>query len=470
MSFTSLALHSLIDETRLEQLFELFDRPTPRYTSYPTALELEVDIRYADWRRNLSEEAFSSPLSLYLHLPFCHSLCYFCACTKVIPRDASIVDPYLSSLTKEISQASRELSIDTPIRSMHWGGGTPNYLTPKQIEQLYKSCVAHFPQLQSASELSFEIDPRTISYEQLALLKQLGFSRVSLGVQDFSEDVQAAIHRFQSAEQTIAVYEQARALEFPSINVDLIYGLPAQSEQLFAETLKQVIALRPNRIALYAYAHVTWIKKVQRALERHTRASPRERLAYLAYAVQQLTDAGYQFIGLDHFALPDDELSAAARSGCLRRNFMGYTTDYECTVQGFGMSAISETERFLVQNVKTLPEYMERVERTGAAIERGLERSIDDQIRNDIISQILCSGSLDYRGIEDQWQIDFNSYFSNTLRDLERLSELNIIELKDGKFLLTLMGRLFSRNIAALFDGYLEHEVTAKKRRFSQAV
>lgn len=457
----------------IRDLINRYNGAIPRYTSYPTAIEFNERYDENSWREALTQTNFGSKreknISLYFHLPFCHSLCYFCACNKIIAKDYSGVLPYLETLCLELDYYSELLPSDVVVNQIHWGGGTPNFFRPEEMKKLIEHTTAKFPNVSPCAELSVELDPRTVTEAHLKTLRALGFSRVSLGVQDFNEDVQAAINRLQSFETTKKLFDIARSLGFSGINVDLIYGLPNQTKEKFLETVDKVISLRPDRIALYGYAHVFWIKKAQKALERASIPDSDLRVEIFTAALDAFKAAGYCYIGMDHFSLPEDPLAQSLTQSTLRRNFMGYTVSDSDTVIGLGVSAISSLPTAFAQNSRSIDEYQQRVGNGGLAIERGLARSFDDRVRSEVIESLLCSGEVNFNSFEQKWEIEFKSYFG---RELEKLNGFNqdglIVSSADG-LQITDLGRVFSRNIASTFDSYLQgHSGNAKV--FSQAV
>lgn len=478
-------------QNEFERLVSKYSGAGPRYTSYPTAVEFQnADTWVEKFRELLIEdnqgvvrlsgnkvyfEDTPRSYSIYIHLPFCHSLCYYCACNKIIPQDRSLVTPYLSALEKEMEFLAMALPRDVAIEQIHWGGGTPNYLTPEEMERLHSATLHHFPNLLSDAEVSVELDPRTTTPDHLKTLRQIGFNRVSLGVQDFDPVVQETINRLQTYETTREIYELATSLNFSGVNIDLIYGLPNQNLAGFAKTISQVIGLNPSRLAVYGYAHVTWKEKVQKALERAQIPTPQDRLDLFGHALHELLESGYQYIGMDHFALPNDDLARALKTGKLGRNFMGYTTHAGVRVLGLGVSSISSLPHLLVQNTKSVPEYLKHIEqRTTAegigAIERGIYKTFDDCIRADAIHKILCNGLIDLEQFEDRWSIRFENYFQNAITKLEELETDGLLESSAFQLKVTERGRLFARNLAMCFDAYLERHQQGIKKVFSQTV
>ncbi len=441
----------------------------PRYTSYPTAVEFTAEFDTRAWKETLEVAGKDSPLSLYVHIPFCPKLCYFCACNKIITTDQSVTKSYLKALFKELETLARYFG-DAPVRQIHWGGGSPNFLRPEEMVSLQEETIRRFPRMQSEAEIgakndaeiSVELDPRTTTLEQLHALKESGFNRVSFGVQDFNQNVQETINRVQTFEQTKELSDQSRQLGFSGVNLDLIYGLPNQTLEGFEETVRLVNILRPDRIALYGYAHVTWLQKVQKSFERAHLPTPEERIELFQLAVKSLSQAGYHHIGLDHFALPDDELTKSLRSKTLHRNFMGYTTEKGTSLLGFGASAISTLNEAFSQNEKDPKSYESRIYSDGVATVRGYRRSAEDLWRGELIEEVLCSGVVNIGDFAPHANLeDFRS-------QLEEFAADQLIEFTPNGFQLTEVGRFFSRNIASVFDAYLAKH--SMKKTFSQAV
>jgi oxygen-independent coproporphyrinogen-3 oxidase len=459
------------EEGSLRSLIEKYAGNTPRYTSYPTAVEFRNDIGHEQWKETLEIEV-NNPQnqftpSLYVHLPFCTTLCYFCACNKKIAKDDAQVGPYLKSLGAELS-SYRDICGEHPLEQLHWGGGTPNFFSPSASEDLFRICTEAFPGFADGADISVEIDPRTLTSKHLETYKSLGFNRVSLGVQDFNPDVQEAINRIQPYSLTKQAIDGARSLGFSSVNFDLIYGLPLQTEESFRNTVERVVELMPERIALYGYAHVTWKKKVQKTLQRHDLPSPAERINLFLLALETLSQAGYEYIGMDHFALPQDSLTKARASGRLNRNFMGYSTHQGTSVIGAGVSAISSTDSMLAQNNTNLEHYMELALSQGIVTQGGLRRSREDQLRGELIENILCIGEIDIKSFEEKWNLDFHSEFSPELESLRPMEEDNLVTIRDKKIEVSSLGRLFMRNIASVFDSYLAKHKSSST--FSQSV
>ncbi|MCB0343864.1 MAG: oxygen-independent coproporphyrinogen III oxidase [Bdellovibrionales bacterium] len=458
---------------QLRRLAENYQGAGPRYTSYPTAVEFDDSVRSELWQAQLSEDVSTRPeanTALYLHVPFCKSLCYFCACSKLIDPKLENLDLFLNAACKELSTYAALISNKTNICQIHLGGGTPSFLPAHAIDLLCDKIDTLAASRAKNAEISVEIDPRTSSREQLHHFRDRGFNRVSFGVQDFNPTVQQIVNRNQTLEQTQSVYDAARDLGFSGINMDLIYGLPGQTQENFQKTIHSVIELRPDRIALYAYAHVTWIKKVQKAMRRVHIPTPTERISFFEYAIEQLEAAGYQYIGLDHFALPEDALSIALREGRLSRNFMGYTTHRGARILGIGPSAISSVPNAMAQNIKPLNEYASAIANSGSAIERGVILERDDMLRAAIIQDIMCVGSINLSTFENLYDISFWDYFHKEQPQLKALELDGLLSVGDRVLQLSEVGRIFSRNVAMVFDSYLETHQKAEKPVFSQTV
>ena len=452
-----------------EEFLEKYNRPGPRYTSYPTAPMWQDNFGPDDLEQYYAiANAAHSPVSLYMHLPFCESLCLFCACNVVITKDHSVAPPYIETLEREIEHVSRFVSRDRPVVQFHWGGGTPTYLTPGQMEQLFRYTAERFTFAPDA-EIGIEIDPRVTTTAHLETLRRLGFNRLSMGIQDFHPEVQEAIHRVQPLEMTRDLIDTARQLGFESINVDLIYGLPLQTAERFAHTVEQVVALSPDRVAMFSYAHVPWLRKQQGALA--TRLPEGMEKFYIFRAgLEHFLDAGYQYIGMDHFARPDDELAVAQRNRTLHRNFQGYTTKAGADLYGMGVSAISGIATCYAQNDRDVAPYRERIERRGLATMRGYRLTSDDLLRRTVINRILCHGVLHAGEIEREFGIDFEKTFSAEIARLASFVSDGLVDFEGGVLRTSLLGRIFIRNIAMVFDPYLEKQKLDSRQLFSKTL
>ena len=427
------------------------NRPGPRYTSYPTALQFREDADTAcliDAARNET-----GPLSLYFHLPFCESLCWFCGCNKVITTDSSRADIYLDALEKETALFPSDALRERPVVQVHLGGGTPNFLHPAQIVRLGALLRKHFTIAEDA-ECSVELDPRPLTRDHVRAFRDIGMRRASFGIQDVNPAVQAAVHRIQPDECNDRAFEWLREEGFESVNVDLIYGLPGQTAASFAETLRRVLAYDPDRFAVFSYAHVPWMVPAQKILERGMLPDPGEKLSMLKLVIETLTGAGYCFIGMDHFAKPGDELVRAMETRTLQRNFQGYSTRGGVEIRGFGVSSISQTTRTYRQNHKSLEHYYTSLAGDRLPVERGLELDDEDVLRRHVIMRLMCDFALDVVMVEEQFGIRFREKFSGALERLGEFIADGLVELDAGGLRVTSSGRLFIRNIAMCFDSY----------------
>jgi oxygen-independent coproporphyrinogen-3 oxidase len=441
------------------ELIRRYDCHGPRYTSYPTAVQFHTGFDEAAYRcAALASErnGVRSPLSLYVHIPFCASPCFYCGCNRIITRSTEKAKGYLQRLYREIEAQARLFGRDRLIEQLHFGGGTPTFLRPDQLQALMTHLGAHLRLTDSARrEYSIEIDPRTVSREGIRTLASVGFNRMSLGVQDFDPDVQAAVNRIQSVHQTVEVIDAAREAGFGSIGIDLIYGLPKQTFAGFSRTLSSVLDARPDRLAVYAYAHMPHVFKAQRRLSREDLPTPEARLGLLRLTIDALTGAGYEYIGMDHFALPGDELVRAKRDGTLQRNFQGYSTRARCDLIGLGVSAIGSTGTAYAQNFKNLRDYYAALDSGRLPIQRGIELTADDLVRRAVIQELMCQEQLAFATMETRLGIDFERYFAAELRRLAPMAEDGLVELSTWGIRVLPAGRLLLRNVAMVFDAYL---------------
>ena len=442
-------------------LIRKYDLAGPRYTSYPTAdrfVEAFGEVQLREWlaRRNIG--GINLPLSLYVHLPFCATLCYYCACNKVVTRDRGRSAKYIKYLSKELQllgEAIRAGGAERPsVSQLHWGGGTPTFLSREEMAQLVADTERVFPRAPEA-EVSIEIDPRTTEPGAMEFLAGLGFNRLSMGVQDFDPEVQRAVHRIQSAEETRRVVEEARAAGFRSVNFDLIYGLPKQTLDGFNKTLDRVLEDAPDRIALYNYAHLPALFKPQRRILAADLPSPETKLQIMTLAIGRLTRAGYVYIGMDHFARADDDLAVAQAQGRLQRNFQGYSTHPESDIVGIGVSAIGRVGPTYSQNEKTLDDYFAALDEDRLPVMRGLELTADDLVRRAVIQALICHFRLSVESIELAHLIEFRRYFAEELKDLRALERDGLVELQPDWIVITPRGRLLVRAICMVFDRYL---------------
>ena len=441
------------------------DKNGPRYTSYPTADRYDGSFGAGQYRQALDSRARDTaangprPLSLYVHIPFCESLCYYCACNKVITRHHERAARYLDALEREMALHARAIGHDEPVSQLHFGGGTPTFLSDAELDRLMAALRGHFHLLPDA-EVSVEVDPRTATEQRLAHLAQLGFNRLSFGVQDFDPAVQRAVHRIQPYENVRDLMHSARALGFASVNMDLIYGLPLQTLESFARTLEQVCGLRPDRIALYGYAHLPERFKPQRRIVPAELPDGETRVGLLGAAISRFLEAGYDYIGMDHFALHDDTLAQAKRAGRLHRNFQGYSTQPDCDLIALGVSAIGRVGATYSQNAKTLDDYYARIEQDQFAVERGLAMSDDDLLRRDVIMAIMCQGGLAFQAIEQAHGIEFETYFAAELDALRDLAGMGLVQRRPDGLSVTGMGWYFVRAVAMVFDRHLRERRT----------
>ena len=455
-------------------LLRRYDRPGPRYTSYPTAPQFHAGFG----ERELREVATASNgdpiprrLSLYVHVPFCESPCFYCGCNRIITRDKARGEAYLARLYREIALTAGLFDRDREVIQLHFGGGTPNFLSPAQLRDVVDTLRSHFRFSDAADrDISIELDPRFVDADDIAALGRIGFNRASFGVQDFDPAVQEAVNRIQSVEQTRAVIDACRGNGFRSVNVDLIYGLPNQTPDGFARTLDTVAQMRPDRVAVYGYAHMPHLFKPQKQLDASLLPSGETKLALLQLAIEKLTAAGYLYIGMDHFALPDDELALAQARGGLHRNFMGYTTHADSDLVGLGVSAISHIGDSFSQNPRDLPSWQAALDEGRLPVFRGMRMNEDDQLRADLIQQLMCQGEIPVAALERRYAIDFAEYFALALDRLAPLAEDGLVRVEEQRIVVTSRGRLLLRNIAMCFDHYLDQPATVATPRFSRAI
>ena len=456
------------------QLLRRYDVPGPRYTSYPTAPQFSAGFGEAQLREVAAAsngDPIPRPISLYLHIPFCTSPCFYCGCNRIITRDKTRGEAYLTRLYREIALASSMFDRDREVEQVHFGGGTPNFLDPEQITEVVDVLRRHFSFARgSKMDCSIELDPRFITPAEVGQLGQAGFNRASLGVQDFDPVVQEAVNRIQGVEQTLGIIQACREHGFRSVNVDLIYGLPKQTLEGFARTLDITLEARPDRLAIYGYAHLPNLFKPQHRIHAEDLPSPEAKLDLLRLAIDKLGQAGYEYIGMDHFALPGDELARAQREGGLHRNFMGYTTHAESDLVGLGVSAISHIGASFSQNPRDLPSWEMAIDAGRLPVWRGMYMDEDDVIRADLIQALMCHGALDFRAFEQHHMIDFGAYFSESLARLKPLQDDGLVELDEGGLRATSRGRLLLRIIAMCFDRYLTPAGDSAQPRYSRTV
>ena len=454
------------------ELLTRFDVSGPRYTSYPSADRFVEAFGQADYiqvlqQRHCGRVGQQSPLSLYVHIPFCESLCYYCACNKIITQHKDRAATYLRYLTKEVILHSQHLGLGQPVSQLHLGGGTPTFMSDEELRQLMAMLRAHFAFV-PGGEYSVEVDPRTVDEGRLAVLAELGFNRLSFGVQDFDPAVQKAVHRIQPAEQVFQLVEASRRLGFESVNVDLIYGLPLQTPASFDRTLAQIKSLRPDRIALYAYAHLPDRFKPQRRIHAQDLPVGGAKVAMLSRSLDALTEVGYIYIGMDHFALPDDPLAVAKRQGRLHRNFQGYGTQADGDLIALGMSSIGRVGSTYSQNAKTMEEYVDALDQGRFPVVRGVALSRDDLIRRSVIMAVMCQGHVQFESINLAWLVDFKMRFAKELSQLEDLQAQGLVQLSKTGIQVTPTGWFFVRGVAMVFDRYLQAD--RNRHRFSKII
>jgi len=452
-------------------LLRKYDRPGPRYTSYPTAPQFSEAFGPTEFWQEITESNSNgevTDLSLYFHIPFCDTLCYFCGCHMLITHNRDRIEEYVDYLSREIELVSRLQKTGRRVAQVHWGGGTPTSLSPEQITRLTNVIHREF-ELTADAEVSVEIDPRGLTREHLAALRQGGFNRASLGVQDFDPAVQQAVNRIQSYQETRWTMDTLRELGFGSINLDLIYGLPFQTEDSFSRTLDLIIGMQPDRLAVFNYAHVPWMKKHQQMIKLETLPRPDEKLRILKRTIERLTEAGYGYIGMDHFAKPDDELAVAQKAKTLYRNFQGYSTHAGCDLYAFGVSGISQLQNVYAQNLKEMPPYYRRLNEGQLATSRGYKLTEDDHLRRHVIMRLMCDMSLDKREVENKFAIAFDDYFADALMKLEEFRDDDLLTLDANTIQINPFGRLFIRNIAMAFDACLDKNPSTRNL-FSRTV
>jgi oxygen-independent coproporphyrinogen III oxidase len=452
-----------------DAILEKYNRPGPRYTSYPTAPVWKEDFGPDDLEKYYARaDADSTPVSLYMHIPFCESLCLFCACTVSIQKDKNVAIPYLAALKREINHVGRQVSMRRPVIQFHWGGGTPTYLSVAQMEDLFGHTREHFSFAPDA-EIGIEVDPRVTSREQLESLRRLGFNRLSMGIQDFQAKVQETIHRVQPYEMTRDLIVAARGLGYDSINIDLIYGLPYQTADSFRATIEKALTLKPDRVAMFSYAHVPWLKKQQGSFAAHL-PEGMEKFRIFRAGLETFLSAGYVYIGMDHFALPGDELAVAQTKRTLHRNFQGYTTKAGADLYGMGVSAISSIGAAYAQNRREVPAYEAGVASRGIATMRGYRLSTDDVIRRSVIGRLLCHTVIPKHEVESEFAITFDEYFALELERLKDASDEGLVILAPDEIRVTPLGRIFIRNVAMAFDRYLQEQQMDQRPLFSKTL
>ncbi|WP_456372066.1 oxygen-independent coproporphyrinogen III oxidase [Thiolapillus sp.] len=452
-----------------DALIAKYDQSGPRYTSYPTAVQFHEEFTADDYAGIArSTNASGRPLSLYFHIPFCDTICFYCACNKVATKDRSKGDEYLQRLYREIALQGELFDRDRPVEQLHWGGGTPTFISHAEMRELMRVTGEHFQLLpDDQGEYSIEIDPREATAETVAVLREIGFNRMSLGVQDFDPRVQKAVNRIQSEEETLAVLNAARAEGFRSVSIDLIYGLPHQTRESFENTLERIIEVGPDRLSVFNYAHLPQIFKPQRRIQADELPPPETKLEILHMTAAKLAEAGYVYIGMDHFAKPDDELAVAQREGTLYRNFQGYSTHANCDLVGMGITSIGSVGNCYAQNLKGLDDYYKAIDAEQLPVFRGIRLSRDDELRREVITRLICNFSLDFSAVEKQWNIDFQEYFGPELARLSGMADDGLLEISGQNIQVLPVGRMLIRNICMVFDAYLKD---SKGQRFSRVI
>ncbi len=454
-------------------LIKRYDVAGPRYTSYPTAVQFIEGFDANAYRRYTTasnNELIPKPLSLYVHLPFCHSLCYYCGCTKKVTRHAEQGVRYLELLDREIEMQGKLFDDDREVEQLHFGGGTPTFHTDEEMSALMAQLGRHFALSDSDNrEYSIEVDPRTVGNDRLAKLAELGFNRISLGVQDIDPKVQEAVNRIQDPQTTLDMVEDSRKLGFNSVSIDLIYGLPHQTSDSFGKTIDTVVRVKPDRLAVYNYAHMPHIFRAQRMINADDIPSPETKLELMELTIRKLTDAGYVYIGMDHFALPEDELTIAQKEGHLQRNFQGYSTRRQCDLVGLGVSAIGKVGDCYAQNQKDIPSWQTAVAEGRLPIWRGVSLTTEDRLRRGIIESIMCHGEVHFDEFEANFDIDFNDHFALELGNLQQLEKDGLLNMVETGFRATPEGRLLLRAIAMNFDEYLQTRESSVPR-FSRVI
>jgi oxygen-independent coproporphyrinogen-3 oxidase len=449
-------------------LIQRYDTSGPRYTSYPTAVQFTSEFGIQEYQQQAAlSNASGRALSLYFHIPFCDTICYYCACNKIVTKNRKHAQPYLDSLYKEIAMQAALFDPQRSVDQLHWGGGTPTFISAEQMRELMRQTRQHFRlRDDDQGEYSIEVDPREANRDIILLLRDLGFNRISLGVQDFDQQVQKAVNRIQSIEQTTEVMDAARESGFHSISLDLIYGLPRQNLQTFDNTLDTVIALQPDRLSIFNYAHLPDLFKTQRQITASELPDAKTKLAILETCIEKLGAAGYQYIGMDHFAKPTDELAIAQNNGTLYRNFQGYSTHADCDLVGLGITSIGKVHDCYSQNLKTISEYETAINAGHLPVMRGLLLNEDDKLRREVISQLICHYRLDVASLEKQHAIQFQDYFADALNGLAQMQDDGLLTFDENTIEVKPKGYLLIRNICMAFDKYL----SKPGKRFSKVI
>ncbi len=454
-----------------ESLIKRYDTSVPRYTSYPTAPHFSAlgEATYVDWIETSNDRPDARPLSLYIHIPFCSTVCYYCACTKIITANRKHAKPYLRRLLNEIGMISDRTDSARKVKQMHWGGGTPTFLDRSQMQSLIDSLRSGFSfDTDADSEFSIELDPREVTTGDIEFLRAQGFNRLSLGVQDINPAVQLAVNRIQPFDHTQEIFEAAREHGFNSISMDLIYGLPLQTPHSFETTLDEIIQTRPDRLSVFNYAHLPQRFKVQKQIKQQDLPSQAEKLDILRLTIERLCDAGYVYIGMDHFARPDDELAIAQVNGTLHRNFQGYSTHRDCDLIGLGVSSIGRINDNYAQNHSAIEDYHRAIDDNKLPVNRGLELNADDKLRRAVINELICNFRLDIGAIQNRYEIEFSSYFAHEIDRLAIMRDDGLVDMNESEIRVNQPGRLLVRNICSVFDLYLR--TNNEKTGYSRAI
>ena len=455
-----------------KQLINRYDCAGPRYTSYPTALQFSTAYStrdYIEWAEQSNNDPIPSPLSLYFHIPFCNTICYYCGCSKIVTKDPDKAINYVALLLREIKLQGQLFDRDRKVTQMHWGGGTPTFLQDSDIQLILDTAADNFNMApDDQGEYSIEVDPRTVNADRIVRLREMGFNRISFGVQDFNPQVQIAVNRVQDNDHILANIAAARECGFASINIDLMYGLPQQTLKTFADTLEHTVAANPDRLAIYSYAHMPDLFKPQRRIDENDLPPPADKINMLQLSIERLQDAGYVYIGMDHFAKADDDLVKAQLNGTLQRNFQGYSTHADCDIIAMGITAISQIGDSYSQNVKTIEDYESCLLQDLIPIYRGIELEPDDLLRREVISELMCNFRLDISHIEEKWGIEFVSYFDASMPHLDQMADDGLIKMTQDAIEVTPAGRLLVRIICMEFDRYLQER--RKEERYSRVI
>ncbi len=449
--------------------FTKYSKPGPRYTSYPTALEFGEEYKYDEYINKLKNKDTSRPISLYFHLPFCRNACYFCGCNVVFTSKEDKMLRYVEYLKKELKILSGCLDCNREVIQMHFGGGTPTFFSAEQLEIIINEIKIYFPNFVENAEISCEIDPRHINEDQMRVMSEAGFNRVSFGIQDFNEKVQIAVHRIQPYEVTKAAMDLARKYNMLSVNTDLIYGLPFQTLETFKETLELALTLDPDRFAVFNYAHVPWLKKTMRKIDETTLPLPDEKLQIMQYTIDFFTSHGYKMIGMDHFAKPEDDLFKAIKTGELHRNFQGYTTRGGADLIGVGLTSIGEGQDYYAQNFKDMKSYEKAIDEGKLPFEKGILLNEDDKIRKFVVMELMSNFKLDIKRFESLYNVNFKEYFADAIETLKPFEEDELLTISDDSIVCSETGTLLIRNIAMAFDAYMKKHAASSKT-FSKTV